>query len=478
MKKLIIPMMLTIGYISYADSYETNHSYKNEVSHHTHNTKFNVSENEIFKRKLLVPPLVKGEIEEGKRVFELDIQKGKWEFLEGKESETYGYNGAILGPVLSLNSNEKTKIKIKNNLSEETTVHWHGAIVSEEVDGVHNSEIKPNGEKEVEFTLNQPASTLWFHPHTMHKTASQVYKGLAGLIYLEDEMSKKLELPKTYGVDDFPIVIQDKKISEDGKLDYTTSHMEKIHGKSGGRLMVNGIISPYLDISNGMTRLRVVNGSNATNFNIDLSNKEFYQIASDGGFLKSPIKLNNLKLAPGERAELIIDSKDFNEKEYLYVNGSRALEFRKTNNIGLRSIPENLVEISKVDTENLKLNTRNFELKTTSNSNTINNTEYNMEKIDFNVKKGTKEIWNIINGDSMMDMPHPFHIHGAQFRIIERNGKEPPLNEQGWKDTVNIGAGENIKILIEYKADGIVVYHCHILEHEEMGMMGQFYIEK
>ena len=111
----------------------------------------------------------------------------------------------------------------------------------------------------------------------MHKTASQVYKGLAGLIYLEDEVSEKLNIPKTYGVDDFPIVIQDKKLTTDGQLTYSTTHMEKIHGKSGGYLMINGIISPFVEVPNGLVRLRVVNGSNATNYDIDLNGEQFYR---------------------------------------------------------------------------------------------------------------------------------------------------------------------------------------------------------
>ena len=486
MKKfLVIPLMLAVGYISYANNnhnshgnHEGNSSNQMEMSNHSHNTTFKLNENIKFERELLVPPMIKGEVKNGVRVFNLEAGKGKWEFLEGKETETYGYNGAILGPVLSLNSGEKTKINIKNNLTEETTVHWHGAIVSQNVDGVHNADILPNKIKSVEFTLNQPSSTLWFHPHPMHKTAGQVYKGLAGLIFLEDKDSKNLDIPKTYGFNDFPLVIQDKKLSEDGQLQYSTTHMEKIHGKSGGYLMINGVISPYLNIPQGMTRLRIVNGSNATNFDIDLNGKEFYQIASDGGFLNSPIKLEKLTLVPGERAEIVVDSKNFKDKEYLYINNTRALEFRKTEEKSLSNIPKELVKVPEIKDNIDKLNVRNFVLKTTSKSNTINNEEYDMEKMNFDVKKGEKEIWSITNSNGMMDMPHPFHVHGAQFRVLERDGKKPPLNEQGFKDTINIRAGENVKILIEYKTDGITVYHCHILEHEEMGMMGQFYIEK
>lgn len=302
----------------------------NHSSGHSHNTTFNQATlTKEFQKPLLIPPLLKGEVKNGIKNFDLNVTKGQWEFIDGKFTETYGYNGPILGPVLSLKKGEKTKINITNNLSEETTVHWHGGILSQDVDGVHNADIQPNTQKSVEFTLNQPAATLWFHPHPMHKTASQVYKGLAGLIYLEDEQSENLNIPKTYGVDDFPIVIQDKKLTKNGELSYSTTHMEKIHGKSEGYLMINGVISPYVEVPNGLIRLRVVNGSNATNYDIDLGDEEFYQISSDGGLLSKPVSMKKLTLAPGERGEILVDSKKLNNKSYLYINGKEALELRK-----------------------------------------------------------------------------------------------------------------------------------------------------
>lgn len=493
MKKLIIPFLLSVTFIANGMENHSRHSMhqnsnqhmnamdssqdKSEIKHHSHNLTFEKNKNIEFERELLIPPMLKGELKSGVRVFNLETTKGEWEFISGKKAETYGYNGPILGPVLALNSGEKTKINIKNNLEEETTVHWHGAIVSQNVDGVHHSDIFPNQSRSVEFTLNQPEATLWFHPHPMHKTAKQVYKGLAGLIYLKDENSSKLNLPKEYGVDDFPIVIQDKKLSSEGKLEYTTTHMEKIHGKSGGYLMINGIVSPFVEILQGYTRLRIINGSNATNYEIDLQGKKFYQVASDGGLLSSPIEMTKLILAPGERGEILVDSNTLQEKDYLYVNGTKALEFKKTNKKGVDKLQQNLTTIPEIKEDLSKLKTREFILKTTSKSNTINGEEYDMEKTNFQVEKGKKEIWSITNSNGMMDMPHPFHVHGAQFRIIERNGQIPPLNEQGWKDTINLNAGDNVKILIEYVTDGITVYHCHILEHEEMGMMGQFKIE-
>lgn len=480
MKKIsILASVLTVGILNITTAYSSmSHEHMNHGDMHkmVHKNPTYLKV-DSFKRELFLPPVLEGTIENNKTNFDIQVNQGEWSFIEGYTTKTLGYNGPVLGPILKLRKGKENKISITNNLQEETTLHWHGAIVSESVDGVHNSEIQPKKTKTIDFTLNQPSATLWFHPHTMHKTAKQVYNGLAGLIYLEDEMSDTLKIPKTYGVDDFPLVIQEKKFDEKGNLEYLPSKMDKVHGNTGGYMMINGIVSPYLNVASGVVRFRVVNGSNATNYKIELGGNDFYQIASDGGFLENSIQMKEIILSPGERAELLIDTKKLKETSYLTVNENKALEIRKniTKNYEINKIPKNLVTIEDVIIPK-NLNTREFNLKTSKMKNTINNTLFDMSKTNFQVQKGTKEIWTIRNSEGHMDMPHPFHVHGAQFRVIERNGNNPPLNERGWKDTVNLNPGEEVKILIEFKTNGLTVYHCHILEHEESGMMGQFKI--
>lgn len=448
----------------------------NEHIGHHHEAKFLNSQIDQFQRKLPLPPLVNGNFKDGVRNFDIEVKSGQWEFIDGKLSKTYGYNGAILGPILVMNQNEPIKVNIKNSLNEETTVHFHGAVVPESADGVFNAEIYPDKTKEVEFNLNQPAATLWYHPHTMHKTAGQVYKGLAGLIYLNDEASKNLNIPKTYGIDDFPIVIQDKEIGQNGELEYKTDAQEKLHGKSGGYLLINGIASPFVDIPNGIVRLRVLNGSNATDYKINFGGAKFYQVASDGGFLSAPVGMSELNLTQGERAEILIDSTKLKDKSYMFVNEIKALEMIKSKDGFIKEIPQTLVEIPEINSDLTKLNSREFELMSTQNGNFINGKLHDMDITDFRVKKGQEEIWEIKNGATMHDMAHSFHIHGAQFRILSRDGKTPPLNEQGFKDTLNIQPNETVKLLVKFDTTGMMVYHCHNLEHEESGMMGQFEI--
>ena len=225
------------------------------------------------------------------------------EFLEGKITETKGYNGDILGPVIRVHEGEEVSVSVTNEIGEDTTLHWHGLLVDGENDGGPHSGIKPGDTWNAQFTINQPAATLWYHPHQMGKTGEQVYEGMAGLFYIEDQVSESLDIPKEYGVNDIPLVIQDKRFDEDGQFDYDLSMNDSIVGFQGEIIMVNGAINPYLEVPQGMTRLRLLNGSNGRTLDLKFSdNQKFYQIASDGGFLEQPVEMDKITLSAGERA--------------------------------------------------------------------------------------------------------------------------------------------------------------------------------
>lgn len=475
-KKSYIMNSIHSGHKMESSNMESHNSMHSHSSNHEDPINNNINK---FTNQLLIPPLLEGTVQEGVREFQLTSMEGEWEFISGIKTKTYGYNSPILSPTLLINRNEETKITVTNNLKEATTVHWHGAAVGEKVDGVHNSEIMPGTSKEVSFKLNQPASTLWFHPHTHSKTASQVYKGMAGFIYLQDDESEKLELPQTYGVDDIPLVVQEKKLDSENQIITKSNQMEITHGKIGGYMMVNGIISPKVEVPKGVVRLRLLNGSNATKYNYSFEGKMFYQIASDGGLLEKPVAMTTLTLAPGERAEILIDTSKITRKFYMVVNENRALEIGTNGVAAIKNIPTSLIPIEPITKEILEsvVSTRKFYLSTKGDKNLINGSSYDFNKVDFSVKKGTYEIWEISNSSGGMNMPHPFHVHGTQFRVIERNGKIPPENERGWKDTVNLNPDDSVKILIKFENEGISVYHCHILEHEDGGMMGQFEVK-
>ena len=269
---------------------------------------------ELNQNTLPIPPLLEDKnSEEGKAEFDLKVQYGKTEFIEGHQADTLGYNGDYLGPVIRVNRGDDVKINIHNTLDEPTTVHWHGLEVPAEMDGGPHQLIIQDAIWEPYFKIDQPAATLWYHPHLLHKTGEQVYKGLAGLFYIDDENSKKLDIPKEYGVNDIPLIIQDKRFTDNGSISYELDMMDSMNGFLGDTVIVNGAINPRLDVKNEIIRLRLLNGSNAKTYSFNFSgNTKFHQIASDGGFLEESVEMDILSLAPAERAEILLDLSDHN----------------------------------------------------------------------------------------------------------------------------------------------------------------------
>lgn len=407
--------------------------------------------------------------------YELRVQSGVTEFFEGISTPTLGYNGSYLGPVIKLTKGEDVRMRVVNELRETTSVHWHGLEVEGTADGGPHQVIGAGETWSPTFTVNQPAATLWFHPHVIGTTAIQVYYGLAGLILIEDENSKSLGLPDDYGINDIPLILQDRSFNPDGSFYYATNMMD---GAYGDYILVNGAPTPYLEVSQVKMRFRVVNGANARNFNLRLADRStFYQIASDGGLLEAPILSESLFITPGERAEIIIDFSKYEEGERLQLISDNALIM--TFRIGEASedrtvLPQKLAEIEKID-ERLTLGTKTIELDGMGHMVTLNGRKFDMDRIDDNVTLGDIEVWEITTtGTMMMGSPgHPFHIHGTQFQILSRDGVAPEASEQGWKDTVFVRANETVRIIVRFNYEGVFMYHCHILEHEEAGMMGQ-----
>ena len=241
-------------------------------------------EEPLDNNKLPIPPLLEDKNpEEGKAEFDLKVQYGKTEFIKGYEANTLGYNGNYLGPVIRVNRGDDVKININNTLDEPTTVHWHGLEVAGEMDGGPHQVVDSNTTWEPSFTIDQPAATLWYHPHLLHKTGEQVYKGLAGLFYINDESSERLDIPKEYGVNDIPLVIQDKRFTNNGNIPYDLNMRDIMNGFLGDTVIINGALNPQLDVKSEVIRLRLLNGSNARTYELNFNeNNEFHQIASDG----------------------------------------------------------------------------------------------------------------------------------------------------------------------------------------------------
>lgn len=458
---------------------------------------------------LPIPPVLEGKQEGDTTHFSMELQKGESTFLPGKKTETWGINQAFLGPTIRVKSGQKVQFAVKNSVGEVTSIHWHGLHIPAKMDGGPHQTIAPQEVWTPSFQIMQRASTNWYHPHPHGKTGIHVYMGLAGMFWIEDDQSMQLPLPKEYGVDDIPIVIQDRSFKVDGSFQYISGNMEQMVGLKGQYVLVNGAIKPTLQAPAQIIRLRLLNGSNGRMYNIGLANnRPFHQIATEGGLLEKPVQLTRLLLAPGERAEILVDLRQEQGKTLAlmsYSSETTHLLDKEDTRGGMHAdrldqedyplmtilaskpakqnydIPQTLVPLQRLMESDASV-TRTIELNVkgamgTKQDFTINDNMMNMSRIDIQVKLNATEIWELKNPS---DMPHPFHIHDITFLILDRNGKPPAAHEQGWKDTVLVHFNETVRVIAKFEhfADPQTpyMYHCHILEHEDAGMMGQFLV--
>ena len=264
--------------------------------------------------RLIIPPLLTPHLENGEKVFNLTVQQGTTEFVPGTRTTTLGFNGSYLGPTLRAHTGDKVRINITNSLSETTTVHWHGMHLPAAMDGGPHQLITPGAIWQPNWTVTNQAATLWYHPHELGKTGEQVYEGLAGLFLIDDANSDALKLPSQYGVDDIPLIVQDRKFDANGQLVYqktgANGNLPAPAGMLGDTILVNGTRAPYVEVPPKLIRLRLVNGSDGRRYDFGFADhRAFYQIATDGGLLDTPVARTDLLLGPGERAEILVDLK-------------------------------------------------------------------------------------------------------------------------------------------------------------------------
>ena len=260
-----------------------------------------------FENKLLIPNQLFGTVVDGRRQFHLTVAEGSREFLPGKQTPTAGVNGPFLGPTVRLRRGEDVDLIVQNNLDEITTMHWHGMHVPARMDGTPHQKIEPGALWTASFPVHQQAAPLWYHPHPHGSTGRQVYQGVAGYMWIDDDNSDALDLPKTYGVDDIPLVLQDRLFDNDGAFRFARNQGAVF----GNTMLINGTYNPFLQVESRRIRFRLLNGSNARIYYIGFDdNRAFHQIATDGGFLETPLQTNRVILAPGERAEILVDFSD------------------------------------------------------------------------------------------------------------------------------------------------------------------------
>ncbi|WP_137993888.1 multicopper oxidase family protein [Streptomyces vilmorinianum] len=443
-----------------------------------------------FTRELAIPPLAQSTVRaDGTRVFDLTMRAGRKEFEPGKQTPTWGFNGDYLGPTLRAERGEKVAVRIKNTLDEASTVHWHGMHLPAKMDGGPHQMVAPGGSWTPNWTVDQPASTLWYHPHPHGATEKHVQRGLAGMFLLDDARSKGLALPRTYGVDDLPVVVQDVKF-DGATFDHGHGLMASV-GFLGDRTMVNGTPDPYKQVGDERIRLRLLNASTARVYTFGFDDdRRFALIGTDGGLLERPASMDRVRLSPGERAEIVVTMKPGERTVLRSYPLDAGLDFWNQRFSGgddsfdvlqlraaatLRPSPDVPARLGELEVPDGKdtVRGRHFDLRMSG----INGRSMEMSRIDETVTRGTSETWTVRNDNGM---PHNFHVHDVQFRVLEVDGEKPPAELLGAKDTVYLPSGTTMKLAMRFDGpadpDTPYMYHCHLLYHEDAGMMGQFVV--
>jgi blue copper oxidase len=412
----------------------------------------------------------------------LQAQSGSQTFLGGTATPTAGFNQDYLGPTIIL-KNGDLAAEVNNALNAPVSAHWHGLLVPGEHDGGPHLPIAPGESWQPEMHIAQDPATVWYHSHIHERTAEQVYFGLAGVIHVTDGADDARGLPSAYGVDDLTLVLQDRRFDDAGRMVYNPSMMDVMHGFAGNRLLVNGQAGATAVVPQGIVRLRLLNGSNARIYTLFFGDtRPMHLVATDGGFLPAPIALDSLSLAPGERAEVLVDMSDGGAPVLMsdpaQPYGVLPFEVDATLPARITRLPDKLDGViedltgTEVETRQVSLDMGMGGMMMGGGSFAINGRPYDMARIDFAVAQGTVERWHI---RSTM-VAHPFHVHGVRFRVLTENGAPPRPENTGWKDTLLVPGEAEIIARFDQPAreETPYMFHCHILEHEDAGMMGQF----
>jgi blue copper oxidase len=447
------------------------------------------------------------------------------EILPGKPTTILAYavehgGRALINPVIRMEAGANLRVRYWNALDETSIVHWHGLKVDTNNDGHPHYAVGAGETYDYQFTVANRAGTYWYHPHPHHLAGKQAYLGLAGFLLVDDpeEIAVERALDLKLGITDIPLMIQDKRLAEDGSLSYVPGAHDHFVGYCGDQVLVNLTPSPCFDCESRLYRFRLVNGSNARIYRLAFMHGdaalEFKVIGADGGLLEKPLPTREIFLSPSERADVLLDLREaalgervmlaslpFDAMQFstttgasqeaasVPVNGA-ALELmllRVTQRVRYeREIPEILSRIDAVDSESAK--TRRFVFDHARGVWRINAQSYRMTDTAFSVDRGAREIWEFRNSGPAM--PHPIHIHGFQYRVLDRRGsprhvnalavdeRGVPSTETGWKDSVLLWPGETIRLAMDFShphaGDQVYMLQCHNLEHESHGMMVNF----
>jgi len=421
----------------------------------------------------------------------LVAQVSTTQYLDGKTAQIWAYRdgslpnskAAIPGPMLRTEVGNEVIVHFRNELPDETTVHWHGIRLPPESDGTPSSQapVLPGSEFEYRFTTRD-ASSFWYHPHV--RAYDQVERGLYAPLVVTGGVQPDVAADRY-------LVLDDVKLDSNGTLNEQTTGLDRMLGRQGNVLLINGRHAPAeLRVAAGSReRWRFVNAANGRYFNLRVPGAQLLVIGSDGGLVPEPYASDALLIAPGERYDVLVtfdgseggsavlqtmhydrghDIPDPGPQDLLKVAYGPSIETP-------RALPETWGETPALpivsDTPVRPFVLEEYEPPGLPVLFTINGEQWPDSRPVY-VKQGSVEIWDVQN---KAEMDHPFHLHGMFFEVLSSGENPQPIG--GWKDTVNIPQTSSVRLAVRYEPAGMWMFHCHILEHADLGMMGMLMVE-
>lgn len=504
--------VMAIGLARRAHAQITDHSAHGAMAHHESNEEAiqSASSQSLDLRRLrsgeaLLAPLplvINKTLTPMRHEVQLHVQPASIMYTRDQVStQMWRYVGDTSGNMLDVLEGDTLKITVHNHLSEPTTVHWHGLPVPADQDGHPKDAIAPRGTRVYEFTLPQgSAGTYWYHPHPHQRTSAQVAMGLAAPIVVRSPRDPL----QTAGITEHVLMFTSLQLDAQAQIS-AHSMDEMMNGREGNVLLVNDQYQPMLMVQpNSTHRLRLINATSARYLRLSLGGLPMTPVGSDGGLLEKSLPIQTeILLAPSERMEVCVTFPDgmveLQALPYdkgwmdmgmsgmkptaqtvdvmmIHTQGAKAQSANLPQRLRpIEALPAATVVRQMVLTEHMQMSMDHGQHSMVMDF-MINGQKHDVNRIDFVAKQGQVEQWDIIN---QTDMDHVFHIHGDHFQVVsvEEKGKVTPATHLGWKDSVNTRAGQTVRIKIRQNQKGIRMYHCHVLEHEDLGMMGQYDVQ-
>lgn len=404
--------------------------------------------------------------------YRLAIQPANVEIFPGTKTPVLTYGGLFPGPTIRARTGRTTQITYTNGLSEASNVHLHGGHTPQDSDGYSMDTLAPGASRIYRYPNLQQGATLWYHDHAMGFEADHLYRGLQGFYVLEDDVETPLRLPS--GEFDVPILLRDAHFDANAQLISDWPALRPT-------VLANGKIQPYFQVAARKYRFRLLNAANERLMTLNLNGTEMIRIGSDGGLLPAPVPETELSLASGERTDFVVDFGRFPIGTQLVLSDADAgpvLRFDVVRSAPDTSrVPAVLRPLPAMPPATVTRDiTMSFDLTSATPIGLMNGKAFDPNRVDYQIKRGTTELWRIHNGDAA-PLNHTFHIHLVQFRVVDRGGAPLLPVDAGQKDTVFVTSGNSVTVQATFGDYlGKYVFHCHFVEHSVLGMMGQIEI--